>query len=227
MRGLAAHAGARIPHSGGVGPPPSPTFFFAEELGWGDTGPPPVPEGLPLTKKGEFLAAVRNAGVLDFEAASLRALNNSPLGPYNFAAPQAAVTATFTVTGVGVQEINDPDPDLGDLGRFNTTTGGVRILTFVDNVLITFNTPKYAFGFYGTDFGDFNGQMKALITDSLGGTNTVDIPHTIGASADGALIFWGLINGPNPIASIKLFNVIVSGPSDACGIDDLLVADLL
>ena len=74
--------------------------------------------------------------------------------------------------------------------------------------------------------GDFLGQVKALITDSLGGTTTVDIPQLNATDADGSLSFWGVIYGPNPMVSIKFFNVITSGAADAWGLDDLIAADL-
>lgn len=232
MRGLQSHIGARIPHvSGGPTPPLVPLIFTAESVDQVDRVALGLPfDGPAVAAKADFLANVANPGYLTFESVTTTdVFDTVPLGPFSFDAPQAAYAATFTTTGVnGLQRTLDLlAHDVDDLGRFNTTPGlaSTKILEFNDNCTITLSAPTYCFGLYATDVGDFDGQSKITITDTTGST-TYTIPNSGIASANGNLIFWGIVNN-HPVLSATLFNVVVSPPSDVTGLDDLVVADLL
>lgn len=92
-----------------------------------------------------------------------------------------------------------------------------------DNMSLVFSAPVAAFGFYGTDFGDFNGQIT--VTTVGGVSTTYMIPHSIGGgNYDGKTIYWGLINTDD------LFSSVVFGNSEAgvdyFGFDDFSIGSI-
>lgn len=197
---------------------PEDVIFFGEEV-----FPGSAVIGQPLTARTSFSAAVASESVITFESVALGgAYGIDPIAGVAFAGPLSAVSATFTTTGqMRVVET----PPGGYAGRFNTTSGGTRFLDFQDNLTITLSTPVNAFGFYGTDVGDFDGQVKVTLTDDVGGTQTFDVPHSL-LGSDGALLFWG-IKRAAPIVSVRLFCVPNTvGLTDYFGIDDIRIGSL-
>lgn len=77
-----------------------------------------------------------------------------------------------------------------------------------------------AFGFFGTDFGDFAG---SLTLDLLGGADAVQIILSdFDTNTDGAAMFFGFYDTANRYTGIR-FTVGQSGGSDFFGFDDLLL----
>lgn len=90
---------------------------------------------------------------------------------------------------------------------------------------ISFSQPVAAFGFYGVDIGDFEGQLTLTLLNTLSNfQQTVTIPHTIKGAGGGALYF-GLIAAPS-----EVFNQIVFGNTapgvDYFAFDDMTVGSL-
>ena len=83
------------------------------------------------------------------------------------------------------------------------------------SLTLTFSAPQAAFGFYGTDIGDFNGQL-ALSFD--GGAN-VNIPHTINAP-NGSGLFFGYIDLNNTFTTVQFSG---TGTDDYFGFDDFTI----
>lgn len=136
----------------------------------------------------------------------------------------------------------NPPPELPDTpanrpnetGRYPVTDpfGGDQYLsTNAPNELgtnlgfrIEFSDPVAAFGFFGTDFGDFAGDAQLIINGDNG--NPIDVPHPIG-SGGGAynanLLFMGLVGQDGmTISSVEFTNV--SSNFDRFGFDNLVVA---
>jgi hypothetical protein len=59
---------------------------------------------------------------------------------------------------------------------------------------VTFSSPIEAFGFYGTDIGDFDGTLQLQLLDASG--NIIDapfVPTLPSDQANGSVLFYGLI----------------------------------
>jgi hypothetical protein len=119
----------------------------------------------------------------------------------------------------------DPEEPAGT-GRFNTTPSGAKWIEFRDNLTVDFPVPVNAFGFFGTDFGDFNGQVSVTFTDAADIESTFNIPHTIPAP-NATLIFWGFVNPANTYKRMRLFCTYVVTPPEAqqdfFGVDDVII----
>ena len=120
-------------------------------------------------------------------------------------------------------------------GRFSTTGGGdlnywrAKAGTGAGNntaglFSITFSTAISAFGFYGTDIGDFEGTLSLLLTPSGGGADVqLDVPNSIGSN--GSLLFFGFLDRTISYSKITFRTAGSSVTSDYFGFDDFLVAD--
>jgi hypothetical protein len=90
----------------------------------------------------------------------------------------------------------------------------------------TFSTPIAAFGFYGTDFGDFASAfaVKARLTDSSSAVTTHTVVPALEGREGGNLIFWGFVDGTNTYTKVEIFVDKADGesPSEGLGIDDLV-----
>jgi hypothetical protein len=106
-------------------------------------------------------------------------------------------------------------------GRF--ATSGSSLFDVSDSFLITFNSPIAAFGFYGTDIGDFSGQVTITLLRSGQPDETLTVPNTINGP-DGSLLFYGLIDSANPFTGLTFGNT--SAGNDYFGFDDLTVGDV-
>ena len=88
---------------------------------------------------------------------------------------------------------------------------------------ITFSQPISAFGFYGTDIGDFGGVLSL----ALGGTNpdTLTVPSsTMGTPTSGSALYFGFYDTSNTYSSIS-FNNTGSGGVDIFGFDDFTIGN--
>jgi hypothetical protein len=88
---------------------------------------------------------------------------------------------------------------------------------------IDFATPVAAFGFYGTDIGDFNGQITLTLNDT---NNTVlTVPNTLNG-VNGSGLYYGFIaqNAGETFTRLTFGNT-ASG-TDVFGFDDLTVGNL-
>jgi hypothetical protein len=191
----------------------APITFFGEDLGLGDAADTPL-ASTPNADAAQaaFLATLLNPGVETFEDES----GSFPL------AISFANGVTATLTGGGFVEIlSDTDTDAGRYGvtgdadpdeRFWRTEGGENAFT------ITFSSPVSAFGFYGVDIGDFDGQVTAT---TAGGLNQV---FNIGNSTSiegGSVLFWGVIDPDASFISVAFGNT--GSGDDIFGFDDFTI----
>lgn len=178
-----------------------------------------------------FMAGLTGVGEADFEA-----LPPGTTAPLAVEFPGSSGTITATVAGTGAVVEHEPFATDGD-GRFSVL-GGVRFWLATapagveENFAVGFSQSVAAFGFWGTDPGDFGG---TLVVDLLDASNAVmqsfdiDVPGAlgVGGSADGAVFFWGL----KTTVAGELFRRVrirITGTvtADLFGFDSFTVGDL-
>lgn len=184
----------------------APIIYFGENQTPGGTV-----SGDPATARAAFLGGLVGVSNVDFEAFAVG--TGTPLN-LDFTGSGGTITATLDGTSGG--SVND---DTG-FGRFNTSAGGARYWEVSGDFTISFSQAISAFGFYGTDIGDFDGR----ITLGLAGGGAVDlvVPNTING-ANGALLFFGFIDPTQSYTSITFGNTAAG--SDVFGFDDMVIGD--
>ena len=196
----------------------APVIFFGENL-----TPNEIVTGAPLAARNAFVASLDAVGTETF---SLFA-NGDP-APLALTFPGTAANITATLDSAGeVVTIPAGEGTSNFAGRFNTT--GALVVPNTGNVWestgafqITFGTPISAFGFYGTDIGDFNGQVTVTLTAVGGATTLLNIGNTAGG-AEGALLFWGFIDSTTEYTAVAFGNTQTG--VDVFGFDDMIVGD--
>ena len=176
-----------------------PITFFGEDVAGGSL---PVPNS--SAAQAAFLSNISSAGVEDFESFSY--LQGSP------------IVATFspfgdTATITGFEEI---EAFSSSAGRF--AISGTKYLQ-TDNgqgLSLTFSAPQAIFGFFGTDVGDFGGQL----TLSFDGGTPINVPNSTNA-ANGTALFFGYIDEDNPFSTVVFGNT--NSSSDVFGFDDFTI----
>ena len=200
----------------------APTIYFGE-----NQTPFETVSGAPLVARNAFVAGLLpTVGTETFESFS-----DGVVGPLAISFPgSGASTITATISGDGnVSESSAA-------GRFNTTgaTAGAfpgKWWTSFELFTITFSDPISAFGFYGTDIGDFDGQVTIALTDTNNGVTNLIVDNTVNG-ADGSLLFWGFIDPAVAYTSITFGNTSPPlgdpdfDPTDFFGFDDMIVGDL-
>jgi hypothetical protein len=191
----------------------APIIYFGEDLGLGES------TVLPATPNADaaqfaFLAGLIDPGLETFEG--IAAGTTAPFA-INFA---NGVTATVTGAGT-VVSLADGVAAAGRYGvtgdadadeRYLDTGGGANAF------VLTFSQPVSAFGFFGIDIGDFNGQVTAT---TAGGLNQIfNIGNTI-AGAGGGVLFWGVIDPAQTFTSIAFGNT--GSGADFFGFDDFTI----
>jgi hypothetical protein len=177
-----------------------PMTFFGEDSAGAS---PPTP--LSDAAQASFLSFLTGVTIESFEGKSVG--DTLP-----FSVSFGAVTASLTGTG----EIRGSEA----AGRF--ATDGSKYLESRPGYKLTFDAPQVAFGFYGTDVGDFDGLMSV----SFGGAPAIAIPHATGSSGatppNGNAFFFGYIDVDAPFTTVDFFN---TDTSDAFGFDEFTIGD--
>lgn len=165
----------------------------------------------PAAAQSSFLSNLTGVGTEDFEGLGVGA--GSPLDIL-FAGSVGNITATMTGAGSVV--------DSSSTGRFNTSAGGSQWWDISGSFSINFDTAISAFGFYGTDIGDFNGQITVELLDINNVVTNLVINNTING-INAANLFWGFIDVNNAYTRISFGNTAAG--SDVFGFDDFIIGD--
>lgn len=182
----------------------APLTFFGEDLA--AAGSLPVPNS--VAAQAAFLSNLIGVGVEDFEGFAVGTNFNFDVA---FGADTATLSGTNTVATTGIQ-------NAGLAGRF-ATSGSQYLNVGTGDALsfsLTFSNAQAAFGFFGTDIGDFLGQL----TLSFDGGAPVLVPHTVGAPG-GSGLFFGYIDVANPFTLVQFANT--QGAADAFGFDQFTI----
>lgn len=116
-------------------------------------------------------------------------------------------------------------------GRFNTTSGGSQYWQ-VDSSAngafsITFGRSISAFGFYGTDIGDFGGVLSLVLTPWNGGPDETLVvrPQSVNNANSGGLLFFGFSDVNSEYRRVTFLSSGTGTSVDYFGFDDFVVAD--
>ncbi len=163
-----------------------------------------------------FLAQLSNVGVENFES---YAPGTTPPIAIAF---QGAGTATLNGAG-NVENFS------GGAGRFATSGSNWYETSAGGGFSISFDNAGgvAAFGFYGTDLGDFGNVLVLRFTRTDNSTFDINVGNTAGANGNpnGAGIFFGIIaSAGDTFTNVQFLNV--PGGDDVFGFDDLVVGSL-
>lgn len=226
---------------GGAAAQASPLYFFGNLPAAGGAFPTD-PSSAPRAKQAEFVAAVAITNTETFEsspavllAGSLNGFSNSmSVFGDGSTLSQAAPDPLGLLVGAEVRSGTNFS------GRFNTTNGASsgRWIESDSAFTIRLESEVGAIGFFGTDFGDFDGALNIALYRTVNGVDQLVEdnaftdsagaplqPRNTTAAQDGSLLFFGF-------ASDQLFNKVVftinqgSGPLDYLGFDDIMVGNL-
>jgi PEP-CTERM motif len=188
----------------------APTIYFGEDQAPGGLV---VAGRAPATSRAAFSAelvgGIGNQGFEGFAVGSASPLNLTFAG-------SGGSTLAATLSGAGTVS------NSSTAGRFNTTSGGSQWWTVSGAFTINFATAISAFGFYGTDIGDFDGQVTVDLTDTAGASTRYSV-NTTPNGADGALLFWGFVDKNKSYRSITFGNT--NAGTDIFGFDDMVIGD--
>lgn len=164
-----------------------------------------------IDARDDFLSNLDGVGTETFE--SYGAYESAPL---NISFPGSAGGITAEISGDG-----EVRPSAGS-GRFNTTAGGSNYWNVSGVFQIDFSNPISAFGFYGTDIGDFDGQITVSLLDTENNTTDYTIDNTVNAPNSSSL-FWGFID--TDISYTRLTFGNTNAGVDHFGFDDFTIGD--
>jgi len=205
MLGVAVGLAAMCSVAGAV-----PLTYFGEDLGLG--------EGTRLAShpnadaaQTAFLAGLVGVGTEDFEG--FASGTGAPLA-INFG---AAGTATMQGTGNIVTVVSGTN----GFGRYPIS--GNNFWESGNVFSVAFDQPQAAFGFYGVDIGDFNGQVTLTLTG--GGVLNLVIPNSTNI-AGGSVLYYGVIatSGAETFTSVTFGNTAAG--SDYFAFDDMTIGTL-
>lgn len=177
------------------------SLYFGEDLGKGEQvrlSATPNADGA----RDQFLSSLVGVGTENFERYSVE--TKAPLS-ISFGS-----AGTATLVGNGFIDSVNPGATNG-VGRYPIS--GNKYWEASNLFGINFSKAVAAFGFYGVDIGDFEGQLTLTLLNTL--TNfqqTVTVPHTM-QGLGGGVIYFGLI-----AESDEVFDRIVFG-NTAPGVD--------
>lgn len=192
------------------------TTFFGEDIN--NAGDPTVATPfISFAASGQFAANLNTVGTETFEGFATGTivpltLNFSGLG-----------SAVLTGSGTVVSGVDGA-------GRF-PITGTQYLLTAPGaGFNLKFNSPVSAFGFYGTDIGDFGAQPLLTLTDVNGQISTLTVPSTVGSNGltSGSVLFYAFLDNANRYTNIQLSSVQVSATSvpDGFAFDNITVGSV-
>lgn len=183
--------------------------FFGEDTGLGE-GSRLAAFPNASAAQAAFLANLIGVGTETFE--SFAAGATAPL-PIIF--PGAG---TATLIGAGNIEAVGPGVTNG-VGRFPIS--GVNFFNTTSDLRIEFDSPVAAFGFYGVDVGDFNGQITLEFESGV--STLLNIGNGVGVPGGGVLYF-GFIDTVNPFTAVSFGNTAAG--TDVFAFDDFTIGSV-
>jgi hypothetical protein len=185
------------------------TVYFGEDLGLGETTRLSATPNSNAARD-QFLSRLVGVGTETFESFA-----NNQKGPLaiNFGSSGVA-----TLTGDGL--ISNVSSGTNERGRYPIS--GTKYWEASSQFAINFSNPVAAFGFYGTDIGDFDGQVTLNLLNTLTGFNqTLTIANTISGTG-GSALFYGLIAGSGESFNRVVFGNTAAG-TDYFGFDNMTI----
>lgn len=158
--------------------------------------------------RASFFANLTGIGTYGFDNASVGATNVAATFSNGVTASVSGGTVYGSPNGSGLFAISNPNYYLTDTSAFS----------------VAFNSPIAAFGFYGTDIGDWGGALSLTLTKSGGGTVSLNVPALIGSNGsqpeNGSVLYFGFYDLGATYTSIAFNN---SNTADIFGFDNFSV----
>ena len=186
----------------------TPITFFGEDAGLGEATRLPA-HPLSDAARANFLSSLIGVSTYNFESAA-----NGALAPL---AVSFGAAGTATINGTG-NVANVPTATNG-VGRYPIS--GNQYWETGDEFSIDFTTPVAAFGFYGIDIGDFNGQVTLT---TVGGTPLVlNVGNTLNGQG-GSVLYFGFYVTTTSEEFTKITFGNTQPGTDFFGFDDFSIA---
>jgi hypothetical protein len=186
----------------------APTIFFGEDEGIGESTRLITHPNADAARD-DFLSHLTNAGIEDLEG---------------FAdGTTADLTVDFGTAGTatlqGDGEINAVSTGTNGYGRYPIS--GNNYWEVTGDFSIEFTEPQVAFGFYGIDIGDYNGQVT--IEYESGATEELTIENSVNADG-GSVLYFGFIDMNKPFTKVTFGNTASTGyNADVFAFDDFTI----
>ena len=192
-----------------------PTVYFAEDTSTTQT----VTGSTSAAKRSQFLSGLIGVGNEDFEAPDQVAGSVAPL-TLNF---PGALTANLN--GAGCIDTTSPGVYCGaggNPGRWATSGTQFWEVDSGGTFNITFPTAISAFGFYGTDIGDFANRLIVDLTAEDNTVTSLTVGHSLGLdNFANSLLFCGFIDATVAYKRIGFRNAGTGG--DIFAFDDMVI----
>jgi hypothetical protein len=192
----------------------APVTFFGQDFldPISSTPYPQQPRPNADAAKDAFLAGLTSFGTETFDA--IADGTKDPVLTFAGIA-KAALSGGSGEVETGVDQANGRFPTSGE--RYYLA-GEVR-----DGFTISFDSAVSAFGFYGTDIGDYGGTLTLLLTDAFGAQSDLVVALTsgTGGSTDANVLYFGFYDLGTQYKSIQFTNPSRGG--DWFGFDDMTV----
>ena len=181
-----------------------PMTFFGEDVS--GSGPNAA------AAEADFLSNLSGAGTEDFESATLPNVS--------FTASTGVIGATLSGGGATIENSSAQ-------GRFATSGSQFVETETGGDFAVTFDSPIAAFGFFGTDVGDFGNSLILRLTQSAGGFVELNVGNTVASfngQNDGSLLYIGFLDTDQTYTSVEFLNT--GEGADVFGFADLTVGDI-
>lgn len=176
----------------------TPVTFFGEGLTDADDA------------QAAFMASLTDVGTEDFEA---------PL-------PLDASDVELDFTGAGTATLTGSGYVSNQSNGYRATSGTQYWFAETGDFSIEFTDAVSAFGFYGTDIGDYGGSLSLEYEYADGTTNTLSVRDTVNRSIDGEVLYFGFYEdeADKAFTSISFINDSTgSNLADKFGFDDMTI----
>ena len=142
----------------------APVTFFGEDLN--PSGSTPIPTPLSNTARDNFFNNLTGVSTETFE---------------EFNSGNSNLSVTFPGSGITASLSGGVIQNFSSAGRFAISSPNYYN-TDTSTFAINFTAPVAAFGFYGTDIGDFGGVLSLTLTDIHGNVSSLVVPASEGSS---------------------------------------------
>lgn len=183
----------------------APVTFFGEDLN--ASGVTPIAHPISDATSTNFLSQLTSPGVETFDTFANGA---------TAVAPSFGNGITATLNGGTINNFSNA-------GRFAISSPNYYEAD-TSTFSIHFSGPIAAFGFYGTDIGDFGGVLSLTLTDTGGRTSSLVVPASQGSNGaqpqNGSVLYFGFYDLSDTYTSIAFNN---SNTTDVFGFDNFTV----
>jgi hypothetical protein len=193
----------------------APTISFGEDL----LSTPSGTGTNAASARSAFLTGLTGVGNESFETFAVG--TTTPLTPLTFSGLNTGSLTAGDLELAGFVSNSSSIPS-GDTGRW--ATSGNNFFVSLGSFSIKLVSSVSAFGFYGTDIGDFNNRLIIDLTDTEGNVTSYTVGHTLG-STQNSLLFWGFKDNANSYTTIGFRNTGTFS-TDGFGFDDMVVGNI-